>query len=77
LKNVPGTRPVRFSNSVTFIFSFGERGEQRAGVEVALDGGAIADIHPGLVDVDAPVDTHHVAAAAWSSRKKPAAPVPK
>src|ERR1017187_8160163 len=40
----------------------GERGEEGDGVEVALDGGAVADVHPGLGDVDAPIDAHDVAA---------------
>src|SRR5258708_29620402 len=36
--------------------------EQHSGVEVSLHRGPIADIHPGLIDVDAPIDTHDISA---------------
>ena len=62
LKIWPGREPVRFSSSWTRIFQLGKRREQHGRIQVALDRGAIADVHPGLVDVDAPIDPHHVAA---------------
>src|SRR3954447_26260802 len=41
---------------------FRERGEQRRGIQITLHGGAVADLHPGLVDVHAPVYSDNVAA---------------
>src|SRR5580704_8901057 len=40
----------------------GQRREEHCRVQIALHGGTIADIHPGLVDIHAPVYAHHVAA---------------
>ena len=37
-------------------------GEKSAtGIQIPLHRGTIADVHPGLIDVDAPVDPHDVA----------------
>ena len=38
------------------------RPEQHGGVEVALHGDAVAELAPGAVEVDAPVEADHVAA---------------
>src|ERR1700693_1519550 len=43
-------------------FQFRKRREQNPGIEVSSDGGPIADVHPSLVDVDAPIYPHDVAA---------------
>src|SRR6266849_8814838 len=54
----PRTRPLeQFSHSH---LEFRERREQRHGVEVALYSRAVADVHPGLIDIDAPVHPHHI-----------------
>ena len=58
----PGRVPVRFEKFVDLGAEFGKRREERHRIEIALNGGAVADVHPGLVDVDAPVDAHDVAA---------------
>src|SRR2546426_897052 len=47
-----------------------KRCEQRRRIEIPLDGGAIADVHPRLVDVDAPVDAHYIAARRVQLAKK-------
>jgi hypothetical protein len=39
------------------------RRKEHGGIEVALNRRTVADVHPGLVDVDAPVDADHVAAS--------------
>ena len=43
-------------------FDLRQRSEERYRVEIALNGRAIGDVHPCLVDVHAPVNTHDVAA---------------
>src|ERR1051325_11489787 len=40
----------------------GHWSEEDHRVEIALNGSAIADVHPCLIDVEAPVDTHNIAA---------------
>src|SRR5207249_9810382 len=49
---------------------FRNRREQNRGIQVALHSRAIADIHPRLIDVDAPVDSHHVAAGSVQLDRK-------
>src|SRR5205814_9815047 len=36
--------------------------EQYSRIEIALHSRAVADVHPSLVDIDAPIDAHHIAA---------------
>src|SRR5215471_13585376 len=40
----------------------GNRSEENRGIQVALDSRPIADVHPGLIDVDPPIHTHDVPA---------------
>src|SRR5581483_2197181 len=44
--------------------------EQRHRVEITLDCRAVADIHPGLVDIDAPVAAHHIASSSVQFAEK-------
>src|SRR3954453_14371113 len=54
----PGASP--FQQFVNTHFEFGKRCKQGGRIHVSLDSGAIADVHPGLVDIDAPVHAHDV-----------------
>ena len=51
-----GTTQNVFDASLDFM----ERGIQRDGVEVALDGAIIADHRPGLIEMDPPINADHV-----------------
>src|SRR6185312_17545555 len=56
----PGARAAQ--QVVDLVAQLGNRREQRDRIEVPLYRGAVGDIHPGLVDVDAPVAAHDIAA---------------
>ena len=79
IENVPGLDPVRFSSSCTRARSSGIGAISTAGSDCPAPPQArVADIHPRLVDIDAPVDAHHVAAGCVQfAEKSDAAPVPK
>jgi hypothetical protein len=62
LKMCPGRVPVRFSSSAIFIFSSGNGANRATGSRLPCHRRAIADVRPGLVDIDAPIHSHHVAA---------------
>ena len=44
------------------IAQFRQRSEQRHRIEIALYCGAIANVRPNLIYVDAPIDADHIAA---------------
>src|SRR5687768_6500441 len=45
-----------------FRAQLGKRRKQSCRVQIALNGGTVADLQPRLIDVDSPVHAHHVAA---------------
>jgi len=62
VEDVAGTRASALEQFMHAHAQLGERRHQHRWIQVALHRGTIADIHPGLVDIDAPVDAHYVAA---------------
>jgi hypothetical protein len=40
----------------------GQRAKQRRRIEVTLDRSTITDVHPCLIDIDPPIDPHHITA---------------
>src|SRR5204862_120030 len=60
-RQIAGTRSGPFEQFVYLGAEFVKGREKRHGIEIALNGGTVADVHPRLVDIDAPVDTHDVA----------------
>ena len=40
---------------------FGKGSEESHWIEISLNGRTIADVHPCLIDIDAPIDTNHIA----------------
>src|ERR1051325_3346718 len=62
IEDVAGPRARALQQFVDAHLELGQRREQRYRIQIPLDGGTVADVHPGLVDVDTPVDAHYVAA---------------
>ena len=62
LKMWPGPRAGALQQLMHAHAQLGKRSEQHRRIQIALHRRPVADVHPGLVDVDAPVDAHHVAA---------------
>src|SRR5690606_23799893 len=54
IEDVAGAGAGALEQFDDLLAQLGERREQGRRVEVALDGGAVADFGPGLVDIDAP-----------------------
>ena len=77
VEDVAGPRAGALEQFLHLGAQFVDRREQRHRVQVALNGRAVADVHPSLVDIDAPVHAHHVAAGGVQFLKNPDAPVPK
>src|SRR5579883_2829132 len=55
VEDVARTRPCSAQQFVDSNLELGHGREQDHGVEIPLNGGAVADVHPGLVDIEAPV----------------------
>jgi len=78
VENVAGPGAGALSNSWTLMRQFVERRKQRHRIQIALDGRAVTDVRPRLVDVQCAIDTHHGRRRRrGSSLKNPEAPVPK
>src|SRR5271165_5943963 len=56
-----GPRSGAFKQFLDPRSQFRKRREQHRRVEIALDRGTIADVHPSLIDVNSPIDAHDVA----------------
>src|ERR1035438_383634 len=61
IEDMARARPGALQNLMNSHFQLGQRREQNRWIQIALHSGAIADVHPSLVDVDAPIHAHHVA----------------
>src|ERR1700675_75492 len=62
VEDVAGTRSGAAEELVDTDLEFRHGSEEHHRVEITLDGCAVTNIHPGLIDVEAPVDAHDVAA---------------
>src|SRR5260370_19919190 len=62
VEDVAGARAGALQQIGDVQLELGQWREEDGGIEVALDRRAVADVHPGLVDVDSPVDAEYVAA---------------
>ena len=60
IKDVAGPSSSAPQKIVNLVAKFRNRCEQRNGVEISLNGGPIGNVHPRLIDVDAPVAAHDV-----------------
>src|SRR5713101_5406462 len=62
IKNMARTRSGALQNFRHAHLQFGQGCKQRHRVQIALDRRSVADVHPRLIDIDAPINTHHIAA---------------
>ena len=64
VENMPGRRlAIAVEHFASFADDLLRRGKQNAGVEVALQGDAVADATTGFADIDRPIDPDGVATA--------------
>src|SRR5215472_10380791 len=77
IHDVPGPGTSTAQQVGHFGSQLGQRSKQRDRIEVALYGRTVADIHPGLVNVDAPVYTDYVTARGVQLAKETARPCSK
>src|SRR5260370_25736951 len=71
VEDVAGARAGALQQIGDVQLELGQWREEDGGIEVALDRRAVADVHPGLVDVDSPVDAEHVAAGGMQLAEEP------
>src|SRR3954471_18391184 len=62
IENMPRARARALQQIGDVELQFRHRREQDRRIEISLDRRPVADIHPGLVDIDAPVDAEYVSA---------------
>src|ERR1700684_3819019 len=61
VENMAGTRSGAAEQFVYADLELGHRSKEHHRVQIALNRRAVADIHPSLVDIEAPVNAHDVA----------------
>src|SRR5260370_28051826 len=71
VEDVAGARAGALQQIGDGQLELGQWREEDGGIEVALDRRAVADVHPGLVDVDPPIDAEHVAAGGMQLAEEP------
>src|SRR6266852_4311229 len=70
IENVTRARTSTLQELMDAHSQLGNGREQYRGVEVPLYRRTVADVHPSLVDVDAPVDAHYVTTRGMQLAKK-------